>query len=159
MHVKPFWCDPLCNSGRETQRPIMGPVDAEANKALVRRFVKEVFEDLSADAVDDLVDDNFVSHTWALTGDARQALKQVTRGMGAALSEIRFEIDDLIAEDDKVAVRLTSSATQTGSFHGLPASGRRYSIGEIHIFRLVDRRIVEHWHQYDLPGLMRQLQS
>ena len=129
------------------------------NKEIVRRFIKEVFEDLKADAVDELVADDFVSHTWGLKGDAKQALKQVTAGMGAALSDIKFEIDDLIAEHDRVAVRLTSSATQTGEFHGLPASGRRYSIGEIHIFRIVEGQIVEHWHQYDLTGLLRQLQG
>ena len=133
------------------------PVDT--NKEIVRRFIKEVFEDLNADAVDELVADDFVSHTWGLQDDAKQALKKVAAGMGAALSDIKFEIEDLIAEHDRVAVRLTSSATQTGEFHGLPASGRRYSIGEIHIFRIVEGHIVEHWHQYDLTGLMRQLQG
>ncbi len=135
----------------------MAQMNSETNKELVRRFIKGVFQDLNAQAVDDLVADDFVSHTWGLKGDARQALKQVTSGMAGALSDIEFEIEDLIAEADKVAVRLTSSATQTGEFHGLPASGRRYSIGEIHIFRVQDDRIIEHWHQYDLPGLMRQL--
>jgi len=130
------------------------------NKAIVQRFVREVFEDLDADAIDDLVAADFVSHTWGFKDDdARQALKQVTERMGAAFSDIHFQIHDLIAEVDRVAVRLTSSAEQTGEFHGLPPSGRRYSIVEIHIFCIANGRIAEHWHQYDLPGLMRQLQG
>lgn len=63
----------------------------------------------------------------------------------------------MIAEDDRVAVRLTASARQVGEFMGIPPSGRTYTIGEIHIFRIRDGKVVEHWHQFDLPGMMRQL--
>jgi predicted ester cyclase len=56
-----------------------------------------------------------------------------------------------------VVVRLTASATHTGEFMGMPPSGRRYTIGEIHIFRVRDGLIVEHWHQFDQLGMMRQL--
>jgi len=131
----------------------------DENKELVRRFVHEVFEDLNANSVDELVAPDFVSHTWGFKGNARDALKKVTTSMGAALSDIDFRIEDLIAEGDKVATRLTSAASQTGEFHGMPATGHRYEIGEIHIFRIADGRIAEHWHQYDLPGLMSQLKG
>jgi predicted ester cyclase len=47
-------------------------------------------------------------------------------------------IDDMIAEDDRVAVRLTTSARQTGTFMGIQPSGNRYTIDEIHIFRVRD---------------------
>jgi predicted ester cyclase len=40
---------------------------------------------------------------------------------------------------------------------GMPPSGKRYEIGEIHIFRLRDGRVAEHWHQADFMGMMRQL--
>lgn len=129
----------------------------EGNKSLVLRFIDEVLQDLNADSVDDLVAVDFKSHTWTLQGDARDSLKQVTDRMRAALSEIEFTIEDVIAEADRVAVRVTSAATQTGEFHGMPGSGRRYSIGEIHIFRIVEGKITEHWHQYDQPALMKQL--
>jgi predicted ester cyclase len=39
----------------------------------------------------------------------------------------------------------------------MPASGRRYEIGEIHVFRLADGKVVEHWHQFDQMAMMRQL--
>jgi len=132
-------------------------MSVEENEALVRRFVREVLQDLNADAVDDLIAPDFVSHTWGIDKDARAALKKVTERMSSALSDIEFRIDDLIASEDRVAARVTSSATQTGEFQGMPASGNRYTIGEIHIFRVADGLIAEHWHQYDLPGLMKQL--
>ena len=63
----------------------------------------------------------------------------------------------MIAERDEVAARLTSSATQTGEMMGMPASGKRYTIGEIHIFRIRDGKMAEHWHYYDAMGQMKQL--
>jgi steroid delta-isomerase-like uncharacterized protein len=132
-------------------------MSTEENKQLVGRFVREVFQNLRLESLDELVGESFVSHTWQFPGDAREGLKKVTGAMGAALSDIEFTVDDLIAEDDRVAARLTASATQTGEFQGLPPSGRRYTIGEIHIFRIAQGKIVEHWHQYDKSGLMSQL--
>jgi predicted ester cyclase len=66
-------------------------------------------------------------------------------------------IDDMVAEGDRVAVRLTSHAVQTGRFMNLPPSGKAYTIGEIHIFRIRDGKVAEHWHQADFMGMMRQL--
>ena len=53
------------------------------------------------------------------------------RRAGAGVSEARFEIHDEIAEGDRVAVRLTSSARHTGQFMGIDPTGERYSIDEI----------------------------
>jgi steroid delta-isomerase-like uncharacterized protein len=129
----------------------------DENKALVRRFVDEVFEKLHVAAVDELVADEFVSHTWPSSGDGKADLKAATERMASALSDIDFSIDDMIAEGDRVAVRLTASATQTGEFMKMPPSGKRYSIGEIHIFRVSEGKISEHWHQLDAMGMMSQL--
>ena len=70
---------------------------------------------------------------------------------------MRFIVEDMVAEEDRVAVRVTAQATQVGSFMGVPPSGKSYSIGEIHIFRIRDGKVAEHWHQYDQAGMMRQL--
>ncbi|HYM84268.1 MAG TPA: ester cyclase, partial [Candidatus Dormibacteraeota bacterium] len=99
----------------------------------------------------------FVGHTWPSTGDPRGDLKRAMERVAAGLSEARFDVEAMIAEGDQVAVRLMASATQVGPFMGMPPSGRRYTIGEIHWFRVRDGRIVEHWHQFDQLGLMRQL--
>ena len=63
----------------------------------------------------------------------------------------------MFGEGDQVAVRLRSSATQSGEFMGMPASGRSYDVEEIHVFRLTNGRIAEHWHQLDAMGMMKQL--
>jgi len=125
----------------------------------VRRFVDEVFVRLNAGAVDELVADDFESHSWPSNGNSKTALKAATTRMSDSLSDIRFDVEDLIAEGDRVVARLTASATQTGDFMGMPASNRRYEIGEIHIFRLDGGKIAEHWHEMDAMGLMKQLKG
>jgi steroid delta-isomerase-like uncharacterized protein len=129
----------------------------EDNKAIVRRFIQEVFVEGRKDTVDELLDDRFVGHTWPSTGHPKDDLKAAIDRAAAGLSDPAFTIDDLIAEGDRVAARLTTSATQSGPFMGMPPTGKRYEIEEIHWFRLRDGKVVEHWHQFDQMGMMKQL--
>jgi steroid delta-isomerase-like uncharacterized protein len=129
----------------------------EENKALVRRFVEEIFVRGNVAAVDELLADDFVPYTWPYTGDGKKDLKQAMERVANGLSNPQFVIEDEIAEGDRVVVRLKASATQSGEFMKMPPSGKRYSIEEIHIFRIRDNKVVAHWHQFDQMGLMQQL--
>jgi steroid delta-isomerase-like uncharacterized protein len=129
----------------------------ETNKAIVRRFIEEVFVAGRPASVDELVADDFRPHTWASTGEGREDLKAAIERVTAGLADVSMAVEDMVAEGDRVAVRLTARATQTGEFMGLPPSGKSYEIGEIHWFRIRDGQIVEHWHQADLLGMLRQL--
>ena len=125
------------------------------NKALVRRFITEIFEQGRPEAVDELCADDFIGHTW---GNAdKEGLKAAMARVAQGLADARFTIEDEIGEGDLVAVRLTASARHVGDFMGMPASGRSYEIGEIHIFRVRDGKVSEHWHQFDSASLMKQL--
>jgi len=136
-----------------------GPATLEANKAIVRRFIDEIFLNGDFGAVDELLTDDFTPHTWGSMQPGRDGLKEAIERVSKGISEPKMTIEDMIAEGDRVAVRLTSSATHTGDFMGMPASGKRYEIGEIHIFRIRDGRVSEHWHQADFMGMMKQLGS
>ena len=129
----------------------------EDNKTLVRRFIDEVFLQGRAEAVEELLADDFVPHTWGKTGAGKQELIEAIKRVQAGLSDARMTIEDTIAEGDRVAVRLTSHAVQTGPFMGLPPTGKAYTIGEIHIFRIREGTVAEHWHEADFMGMMRQL--
>ncbi len=132
-------------------------MDVEKNKEIVRGFVDEVFVAGRMDAVDELVAPDFVPHSWPGTGPGTDELKRAMKRVFAGLSDVRMTIDDMIAEGDRVAVRLTAHAVQSGEFMGMPASGKAYTIPEVHIFRVHDGKIAEHWGQADLLGMMRQL--
>jgi steroid delta-isomerase-like uncharacterized protein len=131
--------------------------ELEQNKAVARRFIEDIFVRGSAEAVDVLLAEDFQPHTWGQMPAGREGLKEAIQRVRQGLADVAMTIDDMIAEDDRVAVRLTSRARQVGEFMGMPPSGKEYEIGEIHIFRLRDGKVVEHWHQADLLGMMRQL--
>jgi steroid delta-isomerase-like uncharacterized protein len=131
--------------------------DLEQNKAVVDRFIREVFVEGRPEAVDELVADDFVPHTWGQMAEGRDGLKQAMERVARGLADAHMTVEDVIAEGDRVAVRLTSQARQVGELMGMPPSGREYRIEEIHIFRLRDGQIVEHWHQADFLGMMKQL--
>jgi steroid delta-isomerase-like uncharacterized protein len=136
------------------QRSLMS---TDENKRIVKRFVDEVLAGGRVEAIDELVAPDFVSHTWDMTEAGRDRLKTTTPQMHDRLTDVEMTVDDMVAEDDRVVARLTSSATPTGDFMGLAAAGKRYSIGEMHWFRIRDGQIVEHWHQMNGLGLQRQL--
>jgi steroid delta-isomerase-like uncharacterized protein len=71
--------------------------------------------------------------------------------------DLTWRIDDLIAEGDKVVARTTMTGTQLGDFFGIPPSGKQVSMNGVHIMRIADGKIIEHWGSNDDLGLMRQL--
>ena len=129
------------------------------SKVLVRRFIDDIFVKGNADAVDKLVTSDFTPHSWGRMPPGIEPLKDAIKRVHAGLSHVSMKIEDVIAEEDKVAVRLTARGRHTGEFMGLPPSGNDYTISETHIFHLRDGKISEHWRDADMLGLMRQLSA
>jgi steroid delta-isomerase-like uncharacterized protein len=127
------------------------------NKHIARRFIQEVFVHVDPAAVDELVSEDFTPHSWGDMPAGREALKAAQERVRQGLGDARMEIHDVIAEGDRVAVRLTSNGTHTGEFMGMPATGKSYAISEIHIFRIQDGKVAEHWRDADMLGMLRQL--
>ena len=97
--------------------------DIETNKEIVRQFIDaRIRVSSTRAAVDELVADDFESHAWPLaTGRTpRRRSRTATARMGKALADIKFTIDDLIAEDDRVVGPRQASARQIGEFMGMP---------------------------------------
>jgi steroid delta-isomerase-like uncharacterized protein len=65
--------------------------------------------------------------------------------------------EDLFAEGDRVVGRYILRGTHQGEFFGIPATGKSISVSNVHIFRLSDGKIIEHWGHGDDMGMMRQL--
>jgi steroid delta-isomerase-like uncharacterized protein len=129
----------------------------ETNKVIARRMIEEVFERGDDEAIDELIADDFTPHDWAKAGTGKSAVRDAVTRASAGLTDAHITVNDVIGEDDKVAVRVTSTATQTGEFMGLKPTGKTYTIEEIHILRIQDGKVVEHWHQGDWLGMLRQL--
>ena len=130
----------------------------QENKALVRRYYDEVFNERRVDLLDQLAVENYVEHDpFPGQGDGRADLRARVELILAAMNPLRFEVQDVIAEGDRVVVRWVQQGTQSGNFMGIPPTGRQYTMAGIDIHRLRDGVMAEHWHVVDLFGLLQQL--
>ena len=137
--------------------PAAGPVaGTDANKALVRRYIDEVLSAGRLEALDELLAADFVDRTPGASADERGP--EVIRGSQQRAREIfpqvRYTIDDLIAEGDKVVARYTVQAA-TKETEGAPS--RKIEITGITIFRIAGGKIQEAWIINDQIEMFRQL--
>jgi C-1 hydroxylase len=75
----------------------------------------------------------------------------------SAFPDLRFEVEDLVADGDLVAARMRARATHCGEFMGLPPTGRQVSVLVMGQVRVAEGRIVEHWNVMDEVHLLQQL--
>ena len=141
----------------------------EENEALAFRFFQEVSNEGNLDLLDEILSPDFVDHN-PLPGapSGPEGAKQFVAMMHTAFPDMHVSIDDIIATGDKVVVRVTAAGTHLG-FLGqkqngmadldMPGSptGRHASWTEIHIGRIADGKVVEHWYNVDVLGMLMQL--
>ena len=127
----------------------------EENKALIRRYWQASNEH-NVDILDELTTTDYVQHE--TTGDLNlQELKASNTMIIAAFPDITATIDDIIAEGDRVVVRMHISGTHKGEYRGIPPTGKIAVITEMGIYRISEGKIAEGWSLYDALGLMQQL--
>jgi len=136
----------------------MDPVPEQA-RAIARRFIEEVFNRGRLDVIDELVAGDAVEHESLpiATGEMRTDLRTWLTELRAAFPDYHVELDDVIAEGDRVATRGRITGTNTGSFLGMPPTGRPICVDAIDIIRIEDGCIVEHWGIADGQAMARQL--
>jgi steroid delta-isomerase-like uncharacterized protein len=94
----------------------------------------------------------------SVMGDMNLAqAKQTNLGMLAAFPDLQFNVDDVIAEGDKVVVRYTIVGTNQGSLMGAPPTGKKISVSGISIYKIVGGKLAESWGVYDRMQLIQQL--
>ncbi|TET40562.1 MAG: ester cyclase [Dehalococcoidia bacterium] len=131
----------------------------EENNAIARRWNDEIYDKGSLAAIDELFATNFVWH-YAPPGVApdREGYKQENvTNLRASFADIQCTIEDMVAEEDKVAVRWTWHGTHTGEFWGIAPTGKQVTITGINVLRIVGGKIVEEWGESDFLGFMQQL--
>ncbi|WP_063130959.1 ester cyclase [Nocardia fusca] len=130
----------------------------EANKALIRRFYHEI-DTGNIDAMEELVAEDYLDHSpppFPGIGPGREGLEQAFRMFWDATPG-RHEIEDQIAEGDRVVTRLTAHGCHTGDLPGIPATGRELTMTGTVIHRIEDGKIAEKWSDKDTLGLLQQL--
>jgi serine phosphatase RsbU (regulator of sigma subunit)/predicted ester cyclase len=130
----------------------------ENNKALVRRFVEEVYNRGNLDAADELLAPDYVDHTEPSGKYAgREGLKRGVAKLRAFSSDLHVNIEAQLAEGEKVVTWVLGSGTHDrGSFFGLAPTGERMTIEFITISHVVEGKIVEEWGVADSSAVWRQ---
>lgn len=131
----------------------------EANKAIARRVVEDIFNAGRLEVADEIVTPDFVGHDPAspepITGP--EGLRRQAEGYRTAFPDVRLTIEDEIAEGDRVVTRWSARGTHEGELFGIPATGKQATVTGITIDRIDDGRIVETWTNWDTLGLLQQL--
>ena len=142
---------------------ILPAVSLEDNKAVVRRHYEELFNNRNLDIAAEITAADYIEHGVAPLRSSRgqaadpvESLKGTVRWLTSAFPDLRIEVDDMIAEGDKVLAYITMRGTHRGEFQGLEPTGRTFEAKAMHLFRIRDGKAVEHWAvREDLPMLLQ----
>lgn len=128
----------------------------EENKAIVLRFI-EAYNNRNLDylnLIDEFVASDYVDHS---NNVGREGLKQLfVMGLNA-FPDWKETIEDIVAEGDKVWVRLTYTGTHKGQFMGLPPTGKKITSKAVDIYRLANGKLVEYWNVTDNVNIFKQV--
>ena len=133
-------------------------MSAKENKALIRRYFEAIDRpNAAADILDEFLDSDVVTHNPppGVTPDLEGLKKQFVVFQKSTPGY--HTVDDLIAEGDKVAARITGYGTHEGELFGIPRTGKEIRLSGIVVWRIKRGKIVEHWAQNDMLDLLHQL--
>lgn len=128
------------------------------NKELVRQLLEDDISQGNEAVAEAIIAPDFFDHTNP-PGMQRglDGHKAIVRLFRAAFPDQWWHIEDMIADGDKVVARTVMRGTHQGDFFGIPPTHRRVELAGVHILRIANGRIAEHWGSNDDLGLMRQL--
>ena len=134
-------------------------MSAEQNKAVVRRFIEEVFNQGNTEVAEEVLAPGYAHHDPATAdlGSGVEGLEKMVGFYREAFPDFEIRVDDQIATDDRVVERWTGRGTHRGTLMGIPATGTNITASGISIHRLEGGRIAETWTVFDTAGMLRQL--
>jgi predicted ester cyclase len=130
-------------------------LSTETNKAIVRRYIEQVFNEHRHDLVEEFLVEGIEFHGAGIAAGLA-AVEQWAAMWSAAYPDPYVTIEDVIAEGDRVVVRSTLNGTRQGERQGIPATGNPVTQLSITIFRLAKGKITEGWFAADNLSIMKQ---
>ena len=125
---------------------------------MIERIPLEVINNNKFELIDEIYAPNYVEHTpQPGVPPTREGFKQTAMALKKAFPDLHYTIDDVVDGGDKIVHRLTASGTMKGDFAGMPASGKSATWTEIHIGKVVNGRLTEHWGVIDQLSMLVQL--
>ncbi|GGM54591.1 hypothetical protein GCM10012275_27180 [Longimycelium tulufanense] len=130
-------------------------MSVEANKELVRRYIA-TWNSGDLQGMARFWASDMVHHTRSGSHGFESVVNIVSNFM-KAFPDLHFEIEDMVAEGDRVATRMTATATHTGEYMGAAPTRKRVACSVFGIARIADGKLVEHWGVTDELHLMEQV--
>lgn len=135
-------------------------MDTDRNRALIRRWFEEVWNQGREATIDELVAPGSIIHGLGdagrkVTGPA--GFREFYNHFRAAFSNLRVTLEDVIAEGDQVVSRLSFTGTHTGNGLGIPPTNRQFTSTAIVITKWRNGQITDSWNEFDAAGMMQQL--
>jgi steroid delta-isomerase-like uncharacterized protein len=131
----------------------------EQNKQIARRFYEECWNQGKVDRVDQLIakDCRYHDPAFPTLAPGVDSLKRHITLCRNAFPDLRFSLDDMIAERDEVVVHWTANGTQEGAFLGISPTRKIVTVGGTSIYRIKNQKIVEQFVDWNLLTLLEQL--
>jgi predicted ester cyclase len=128
------------------------------NKQLVHRMVEDVLNTGDLGALDQFIAADAVDHSLPPgLPPTRESFKMSFAAFRAAFPDLHYDIEDEVAEGDKVFQRVAGHGTMQGELQGMPPTGKEGHWTEMHMVRVADGKVVEHWATVDQLGMMVSL--
>jgi steroid delta-isomerase-like uncharacterized protein len=134
-------------------------VSPEENKAIIRRYLEEAWNQGNWEVAEEVVAEDVVFHDQTREGmpPGREGLRVAMERVRSGMPDFVFNVEEIVAEGDFVAIRWSSTGTHTGDFTGMAPTGRAGTLYGISMVRMKDGRIVEGWQEADRLGLVQEL--
>jgi steroid delta-isomerase-like uncharacterized protein len=130
----------------------------EANKATVQHLYEQLFNQGNLSVADEVIAPDFINHNEPPESNrGPESMRQLITRLRTAFPDMHYTVEELVAEGDTVAIRVTVSATHRGPFQGMPPTGRSFRQAQMHFIRFRDGKVVEHRAVRDDLGAMQQL--
>jgi len=131
----------------------------DQNRALVRRYYEEVWNEVKSELIDELFTSDYVNHDpmHPEVPPGPAGAREIVNHYRDAFPDSRFRIEEMISEDDRVVTRWTVTGTHTGPLAGLAPTKKRVTVTGLTLSRIANGRIAETWANWDNLGLMQQL--
>ncbi|MGH9263969.1 MAG: ester cyclase [Acidimicrobiales bacterium] len=133
------------------------PPGAAANEAVVRRFYEEVFNQRREQVIPEIISPDYVDYGHDPPGHGPQGAIEDFRGVLAVSDDARYDIEDLVAAGETVAVRWTGHLTHTGPIAGIEPTGQQLTLPGMSFYKVRNRKIVETRNLVDMLGFLTQL--
>jgi len=129
-------------------------MSTKENKAIQSRF-QDIWNQGDFSIIEEIFDKYFLNHSVDAKGF--DVIRQFVTIYRKAFPDVKFTIEDQIAEGDKSVMRYNITGTHKGEFQGIAPTGKSIKITGIAIHRIANGKIVEIWANWDALGLMQQL--